>query len=211
MTRDNINGVNGVRGHITLWRVDEQTGLKVPVGSQPNQIQYSWGYIAARQIGYRPGPDRPNYHISAVYIEFENQIDPAQEIAVSPFSRDIGISYYNSLSTSVQRDFLRIPLIIEPTGGVSTGFEGNLPTEQQLNKLTFFAQTVGTQGVHGKPFSHNGAGGSSKVYAAALVAAPNFSDRTKDVIFARTVFQPANQVTKEASSQIGLTWSIAFE
>ncbi len=102
-------------------------------------------------------------------------------------------------------------MIIEPTGGVSTGFEGNLPTEQQLNKLTFFAQTVGTQGVHGKPFSHNGAGGSSKVYAAALVAAPNFSDRTKDVIFARTVFQPANQVTKEASSQIGLTWSIAFE
>ncbi len=84
MTRDNINGVNGVRGHITLWRVDEQTGLKVPVGSQPNQIQYSWGYIAARQIGYRPGPDRPNYHISAVYIEFENQIDPAQEIAACP-------------------------------------------------------------------------------------------------------------------------------
>jgi hypothetical protein len=94
---------------------------------------------------------------------------------------------------------------------VSTGYEANLPTEQQLNKLTFFVQTVGTQGVHGKIFSHNASGGTSKVYAAALVAAPLYSDRTKDVIFARTMFIPSNQVTKEASSQIGLTWDIAFE
>jgi len=211
MTNDSVNGSSGVRGEITLWRVDEATGLRIPVGSQKNQIQYSWGFIAAKQIGYRPNPERYNYNISAVYIEFENQIDPEQEISVAPFPRDVGISYYNELAASTDRDFLRIPLIIEPAGGVSAGYEANLPIEQQLNKLTFFVQTVGTMGVHGKTFSHNAAGGTSKVYAAALVAAPTYSDRTKDVIFARTMFNPANQVTKEASSQIGLTWEIAFE
>lgn len=208
---DKLNGNNGVRGHITLWRVDPETGLRTPVGAQPNQIQYSWGFIAAKQIGYRPNPERPNYHISAVYMEFENQLDPEDEISVDPFDRDLGINYYNALGDSVSRDFLRIPLIVEPLGSVSAGYEANLPTEQQLNKLTFFVQTSGTQGVHGKEFSHAGEGGTSKVYSAALVAAPDFGDRTKDVVFARTVFQVANQVTKEASSQIGLTWDIAFE
>lgn len=211
MTDDTIRGGNGVRGNITLWQIDEKTGLKIPVGSQKNQIQYSWGFIAAKQIGYRPNPERYSYNISAVYIEFENQTDPEDDISVAPFSRDLGINYYNALVDSPNRDFLRIPLIIEPAGSVSSGYEANLPTEQQLNKLTFFVQTVGTQGVHGKTFSHNAAGGTSKVYAAALAAAPLYSDRTKDVIFARTMFIPSNQVTKEASSQIGLTWDIAFE
>ena len=210
MIIDNVTGGSGVKGHIGVWRVSDD-GLWSKVGAQPNQIQYSWGYIAAKQIGYRPGPDRPNYHISALYLEFENQVDPSVDISVATFDRDLGITYYNNLGSSTSRDFLRIPLILEPAGSVSAGFEGNLPTEQQLNKLTFFAQSVGTTGVHGKDFSHSGAGGTSKVYAAALVAAPDFNDRTKDVIFARTVFLAANQVTKEASSQIGLTWDIAFE
>ena len=70
----------------------------------------------------------------------------------------------------------------------------------------FFVQTAGGQGVHGKAF-----GTTSKVYAASLIAAPVFSDRTKDVIFARTIFSTENQVTKEPSSQIGITWDIAFE
>lgn len=211
MTDDKISANDGVRGHITLWQVDEATGLKIPVGAQPNQIQYSWGYIAAKQIGYRPNPERLNYNISAVYLEFENQIDPEEEISAAPFSRDLGIGYYNALVNNPKRDFLRIPLILEPAGSVSAGYEANLPTEQQLNKLTFFVQSVGTTGVHGRQFSHAAENGTSKVFAAALVAAPMFSDRTKDVIFARTVFLPQNQVTKEASSQIGLTWEIAFE
>lgn len=198
---------SSVSGHITVWRVDDITGNKILVGNQPNQIQYSWGFIAAKQIGYRPQPDRYNYNISAIYVEFENQADPETEIAVSAFDRDLGISYYNAMVDSTTRDFLRIPLTIEPAGNIVSGYEDKLPLEQQINKLTFFVQTAGTTGVHGKTFSHTV---NSKVYAAALVAAPVFSDRTKDVVFARTIFNPANQVTKEASSQIGITWDISF-
>lgn len=196
-----------VRGHVGVWRVQPESGEKCLIGSQPNQIQYSWGYIAARQIGYRPQPDRYSYHISAMYIEFENQADPETEIAVSGFPRDLGVSYYNGLVNSNNRDFLRVPLILEPTGSVYANYESFLPVDQQLNKLTFFVQTSGVAGVHGKTFSHTV---NSKIYAAALVAAPTFGDRTKDVVFARTILNPVNQVTKEASSQIGITWDISF-
>lgn len=196
-----------VRGHVRLWQMCE-TGQKNLLVSQPNQIQYSWGFIAAKQLGFRPQPDRLNYNISALYIEFENVANSATPIAVAPFERDLGIGYYNSLSASSTRDFLRIPLTLEPAGSVSAGYEAYLPIEQQLNKLTFFVQTAGTAGVFGKTFSHTV---NSKIYAAALVAAPKYDDRARDVIFARTIFTADNQVTKEASSQIGITWDVAFE
>lgn len=210
MVSDKISATNfNVRGHVTIWRVDEKTGLQTPVGDQPNQIQFTWGFIAANCFGRRPQPGQPGYHISALYVEYENQNDPEQPVSVaSTFSRSVGIPYYNALVDSTNRDFLRIPITIEPAFGLSSGYSANLPVDQQVNKLTFFAQTSGVVGSLGRPFSHTT---NSKVFSAALVAAPVFSDRTKDVIFARTVFNVDNQVTKEASSQIGITWDIAFE
>lgn len=206
MTNDSINPTTGVRGVVTLWRIDEKTGLKIPHGTQKNQIQFTWGYAAARHLGFRPSADRPSYHISTLYVEFENQSGPETPISVAPFSRSIATSYYANLTG--QRDYLRIPIIIEPTLSVSDGYAENLPVNQSANQLTFFVQTSGTAGMHGLPFASNV---NSKVYAAALVAAPDFNDPTKDVVFARTMFTTANQITKEASSQIGITWDIAFE
>ena len=209
MASDTINpALFNVHGQVTLWKIDEKTGLKLPIFTQSNQIQYSWGFVAANCIGLRRQADRPDYTISGMYVEFENQTNPADTVSVSSsFSRDIGIPYYNSLSSSSTRDFLRVPFAIEPSLGLSAGYAANLPPSQQANKLTFFVQTAGTSGAFGKPFSNSH---NSKVFAAALVATPVFGDRTKDVVFARTVFDTSNQVTKEASSQIGVTWDIAF-
>jgi len=204
MAADKVN--NHVRGYVSVWRVDDATGEKTLLGAQPNQIQYTWGFLAAKQLGYRPQADRLNYHISAMYIEFENQDDPETPVAAGSFGRDLGKNYYNALTGD--RDFLRVPMLVEPTGGIVSGYESLLPQEQQINKLTFFVQTAGMVGENGLPFS---SAQGSKVYAAALVATPVFSDKSKDVIFARTVFDTANQVTKETSSQIGITWEIAFE
>ena len=208
MATDKIgkNG-SGVRGHVTLWRV-EDSGLLTPLHDQHNQIQYSWGHIAARQLGYRPQSDRPSYHISAMYLEFENVANPGDAVTVSDFDRDLGATYFDELMYSAVQDFLRVPLRLEPSLGISNGYEDFFTEGLNGNQLTFFAQTSGLAGVHGKSFSHTV---NSKVYAATLVATPVFSDRTKDVVFARTVFEEEHQVTKEASSQIGITWDIAFE
>jgi len=198
---------SGVRGHVSLWRVTAD-GVLTPLHSQPNQIQYSWGHIAARQLGFRPQAGRPSYHISAMYIEFENVGAPEDPLTVASFGRDLNLDYYNDLVSSATQDFLRVPLRLEPTLGVSTDYEDYFTVGQSGNQLTFFAQTSGLLGVHGKSFSHSV---NSKISAAALVATPNFSDATQDVIFARTTFASGDQVTKEASAQIGITWDIAFE
>ena len=203
-----VDAFCSVRGRVTLWNVDDATGLRTPIVSKSNQIQYSWGFIAAKQLGYRRNAERHDYHISGMYMEYENQAEPETPISVSTFERDLGLAYYNSLATSEDRDYLRVPLRLEPTLTIATGFSSYFVEGQSGNQLTFFAQTSGTSGVNGKLF---GASVNSKVYAAALVATPVFSDRTQDVIFARTFFDVGDQTTKEPSSQIGITWDISFE
>jgi hypothetical protein len=209
MATDKISAsASGVRGRVSLWRVAEPSGARTLLHSQPNLILYSWGHIAARQLGFRRQAGRPDYHISAMYLEFENLASPSSTVTVPTFTRELGLDYFNELSDSATRDFLRVPMRLEPTLGISTGFESYFTDGVDGNQLTFFVQTSGVTGVHGKTFSHSV---NSKIYAATLVAAPVFSDRTQDVVFARTAFSGANQVTKEASSQIGITWDIAFE
>ena len=209
MATDKIgtNG-SGVRGRVSLWRIDEASGARTLLHSQPNQIQYSWGHIAARQLGFRRQAGRPDYYISAMYLEFENLASPSNTVTVPAFERDLGAAYFDGLLASATQDFLRVPMRLEPTLGIAAGSEDYFTAGVDGNQLTFFVQTSGVAGVHGKTFSHTV---NSKIYAATLVAAPVFSDRTQDVVFARTTFSGANQVTKEASSQIGITWDIAFE
>lgn len=208
MPSDIIN--SGVRGHVTVWQVDEKTGLKVPVTEQANQIQVSWGHIAARQIGLRSQPDRDSFVISGMYFEYENQADPTAFVSTAEFLRTLGLEYYSSLALSGTRDYLRVPMRLEPALSISPTSIGAsvLSVSALSNQLTFFAQTSGVSGVNGKPFSHTV---NSKVFAASLVAMPRFDDRTRDVLFARILFDLGNQTSKEASAQIGITWDIAFE
>lgn len=200
-----------VRGTVTLWRVDEKTGLKTPIVSKSNQIQVGWGFIAAKQLGFRPQPDRDQYYISGMYFEYENQEDPDAPISVPSFPRTLGVEHYTSLTAP--KDFLRVPLRLEPTVGIAATSEGATVLQQagQGNQLTFFAQTAGNGGFNNGtdcPFSHTA---NSKVYSAALVAMPRFDDQSRDIVFARTNFDIGDQTSKEASSQIGITWDIAFE
>ena len=200
--------ITGVKGRVGLWRVDETTGTLTLLAQKRNQIQYSWGFIAAKQIGYRRSSDRPDYHISAMYIEYENQADPETPISISSFDRGVGLPYYNALALDPVRDYLRVPVRLEPTLTIAAGFENYFTLGTTGNQLTFFAQTSGVTGVNGKTF---GASVNSKVYGVALVATPVFSDRTQDVVFSRTFFDVGDQTTKEPSSQIGITWDISFE
>ena len=198
---------SGIRGQVSLWRIAEPSGTRTFLHSQPNQIQYSWGHIAARQLGFRRQAGRPDYYISAMYLEFENLASPSSTVTAPSFTRDLGLDYFNELLDSATRDFIRVPMRLEPALGISTGFEPYFTDGVDGNQLTFFVQSAGVVGVHGKTFSHSV---NSKIYAATLVAAPT-GDRTQDVVFARTTFAGAEQVTKEASSQIGISWDIAFE
>lgn len=201
-----INSGTHVSGFVSLSRIDERTGTQTVIAAQKNQIQYTWGHIAAMLFGALPGTDREKYRVGAVYFEYENVLSAGTNV-VEPttFPKTLDISYYNSLGSN--RDFLRIPIQVTPALSTAAGYQSLLPTENQTNQLTFFAQTSGAAGHFGLGFS---SAAYSKIYAAALVATPSIEDQTKDVIFARTVFNTDAQVVKDASSQIGITWTVAF-
>jgi len=198
-----------VRGRIGLWRIIEpgrrggQRRIEPISKIKPNQIQYSWGFVAAQAIGRG---DR-SYRVRTLYIEYENVASPGDPVTVPTFGRDEGLEYYSDLQFSAARDYLRVPLLVDPDVGIEPGFEDFFTEGVDGNKLTFYTQTQGTAGVHGKPFTN---AANSKVCGAALVATPDFQDVTQDVIFARTYFDSADHEVKQVSSQFGITWEVSF-
>lgn len=164
----------------------------------PNLVLYEWGAIFARLLT----GGQPQYRISHVYFEYENVGDPDDAVSPPAFGREpsAGVDYYNALSGSADRDYLRVPLIAA-TVGVSDA--DNFP---KGNVATFFAQTSGVQGVHGKPFSD---ANNSKVFGGALVAAVDEDDSTQDLVMSRFYLPTAEQQVKLASSQIGFEWELA--
>ena len=196
-----------ISGRTQLWRVFTGRRFRPVTPAQPdwrpNQIQYSAGFVAAQCIGFGD----KKFRINGMYIEYENLADPEDPVVVPTYTKADGIEYYEDLQSSGTRDFLRVPLVQLPLLGVVTGFEDYFQ-EGQGNSLTFFALTQGSTGVHGKTFSDSV---NSKVCGVALVATPVFGDRTQDVIFARTYYDPSDQILKEPAHQIGVTWEIQFK
>lgn len=165
---------------------------------KPNLLLYDWGTIISQLL--RNNPDGKSRHISTMYLEFEN--NGGALVSTPTPARDEGKSYYDSLSGSGTRDYLRVPI-------VATQLEASDETLFPAgNQPTFFAQAQGTTGVHGKAFS---AAQQSRVYGAALVATPDSSDDSQDLVFARIYYTTsAEQLIKSASVQIGVDWRVTF-
>ena len=198
-----------VTGHISVCdiqyrRQDRQhPRLVTPLFHQPNQIQAGWGAIFAQLLlGNR------EYAINTIYIEFENVASAGDPVTPPTFTNTEGAEYYTDLSLSASRDFIRAPLILNPDLGVADGFASIFDGIANGNKLTYFTQSQGSVGYHGKTYSN---AVNSKVFGVALVAAPDQQDQTADLVAARTYFETANQTVKQASSQIGIVWDLSFK
>lgn len=179
-----------VRGYQGEW-------IKTPWVS--NLVLREWGGIVGKLLTLGSN----NYRISTMYLEFENVPVPNTPVSIPVFDRDppSGVSYYNGLITSLNRDYLRVPMIA-----------GILDSTDQIlypngNLLTFFAQTSGVVGVHGKPFSD---ANNSVVFGGALVATPDVNDATQDLILSRFYFPVADQQPKLPTGQIGLEWELTL-
>lgn len=140
-------------------------------------------------------PDGKPYHISHMYIEFEN--NGHANVAIPTVNRGEGRSYYDALSSP--QDYLRVPLTATKITSV-----GDLTN----NVSTFYAQTAGTTGVNGLPFSH---AVESRVYGGAVVAAPVPEDETQDLVLARFYFSADSQVNKIQSSAVGIAVPIEWQ
>jgi hypothetical protein len=158
-----------------------------------NLILNEWAAILGELL--RGAPDRKPYQFGAMYIEFENNGGAA--VSTPTPLRTEASSYYADLVSDSTRDYLRVPV----TAVTLTSTDENFP---RGNRLTAYAQTDGTVGVHGKPFSP---ASQSRVYGAALVSTPDFGDASQDLIWSRMYYtDTSRQLIALASSQVGLAW-----
>ena len=192
---------NYPHGRVQLYQVDSNN-VWTPQANTTNTVLYDWGFIAAKAIGEGDS----SYRVNATYIEFENVASPSDTVSVPTIDRSEGLTYYNGLSGN--QDFLRVELIGLPSITIEDGFESYFTEGETGNLLTFFAQSSGTTGVLGN--ATFGSANNSKIFGAALVAAPVWADRTQDVVFSRSYFATSDQTLKQASSQVGITWEVPF-
>mgnify|MGYP000051780139 CR=1 FL=1 len=139
------------------------------------------------------------YRVAGMYIEFTNVASPGDPVAVPTFSIDDpdAAAYFNGLSASPDTDYLRVPLL---GNQVSASDEELYPLG---NVVTWFAQTTGVVGVHGKAF---GADANSVVTGGALVALVDPADPASDLVYARFYLPQDEQAPKLANGQVSLEW-----
>ena len=193
---ENINHQN-IKGQVRASRIiGGQKQFVTPWRS--NLVMFEWATIVGKLLTQ----GLTNYRIGGMYLEHENVASPGDAVSVPAFDRSGGIEYYNGLSTDPDRDYLRVPLVASQVAVVdATDFPNG-------NELTFFAQTQGVEGVHGKPFDDTN---NSKVFGGALVSFVNEDDATQDIVFSRFYFDVADQQVKLPTSQIGLDWKLTLE
>ncbi len=182
------------RGDVQFCLFNPKTGQIKKLIEKRNLVLYSGADILARLLS-----GDPSFGVNAMYLEFKNLADPSDPITPPPFDRTGGIAYYNGLASSPDTDFLRVPLAVSPAFTASdVNYTGN--------QVTFFAQSEGLSGFHGKLF---GPANNSAVYGAGLIAAPDLPDQSQDRVFSR-VYAGIDKVLKESGFEIGVTWTIRF-
>lgn len=167
-----------------------------------NSIQRDWVRIACQTIG----KGQSNYKIGGMYLEFENVASPGDPVAIPEFSQSAGREYYDGLSGN--QDYLRVPLIGDPTLSVSADMTDFFSGDGvDNNTATFFSQSSGVAGVNGLEFSSSA---NSKLFGLALVAIPDWGDRSLDLIFGRAYYAEGDQIVKAIAHQIGVSWTQKF-
>lgn len=184
-----------IRGRLAVYSAGRRCTVQ-------NQIQYGWGAAVSKLLA----TGNAAYKISTMYVEFENVASGGDVITPPTYTRSEGREYYENLSLLSTRDFLRVPLLLPAAVSVEAGYEDYIP-ENEGNLLTFYTQSQGATGYHGRTFSHSV---NSKVFGAALVVSPDAEDPTADIIVARTYLNSGDQVLKVAASQVGLTWQLSL-
>lgn len=186
-----VVGRPGPSGDLNFW---------FPVTEfQPNDFLYEWATIVGNLL-LRRGL---NYGIGGMYLEFENVGSPGDPVSAPGFTRDADQArpYYDNLALSADRDYLRVPLV---SGALGSSDGTKFP---KGNRVSFFAQSGGEEGVHGKPFS---AAANSVVFGGALVAFVAEDDPTQDLVLSRFYAAVDRQQAKTDSAQVGLEWQVTL-
>lgn len=195
MIRDSYDLKKQTFSPVRYQLINPKTGFVKQTINSNNLVLYGAADILALLLS-----GHPEYKIGAMYIEFKNLADPSDPITPPSFDRSGGLAYYTGLASSPDTDYLRVPIVLNPTLSSS---------DEELyvsNQATFFAISEGVVGVNGKEFS---AAMNSAVYGAALVSTPDFADPTADIVYSRD-YADIGKLLKETGFEIGVTWMQRF-
>jgi len=183
-----------VKGVVRFVSFDKENLWPNKVIVRENDVMFEGADIMAQLLS-----GHSEFAVSTMYLEFKNLAAPGDVIVPPVFDRTGGVDYYNGLIGSPDIDFLRVPLLIGPTLSSSgSSYAGN--------QVTFYAQSEGTTGFHGKTFD---ASANSAVFGAALVSTPSPSDQSQDRVWAR-LYTGIDKVLKQTGYEIGVTWMARF-
>ena len=192
-------------GIYTMSLLDQ--GRRQRLFCRHNLWVYSWGVIAARCLGFGNSGDNLDYRVRTLFLEFENVASPGDAVAVPTISREEGIGYYDDLSGSLVRDYLRIPLLLRPTLSIEDGYEDYI-SEDEGNVLRFAGDTTGmSAGRHGVVFSN---ALNSKIFGIGLAASPYPDDPTRDIVYARDYYEVSEQFVKPVSGVVATSYNLKF-
>jgi hypothetical protein len=183
-TIETLNVTHGLAGFVKVWRTDVKTGEVVLLVDKQNKILKQGAKIIAQLLG-----GKPESKIWGMYIGYNN--DPAFALAAAPV---IDVDY--SVPFSQAHDmagYLREPLTFTPNYLSSAGYEDNT--------VLFSTMITSANGVGGASFMT----GVSNIYEVALIAAPAADNKTKDLVFSRTNFNP---VQYNSSYNFTITWGV---
>ncbi len=174
-------------GVVTAMLFDPITKAISQAVTNRNKIMYGGADVMASRLVSNEAPP-----VNMMYLEFANVTPPSPT-----YDRAGGLAYYRGLGSN--HDILRVPLIVTPT--VSS-------TNQALydgNNSIFISVSEASQG---KINALGVVDGVSSFYGAALVAAADPADLTKDKVFSRVYF--TNALVKTTGKQICTIWNIEF-
>lgn len=180
-------------GYTTIKTVQEDTGVVTSMVAARNAIMYDLVQVVTRLLAGGSA-----YKAAALYFEYQNLDDPADTPDYPSFTKDESVDYYLGLQYSPNKDFVRVPLLSNPTAS---------QVDSNTWRLSVHAITPNvSEGFWEKPFS---AAANSVVIGGALVTTPIAGTQANDLILCRN-YPSGAKVAKVSGEQISMTWNVEF-
>jgi hypothetical protein len=161
-----------------------------------NTVLYDWASI---MTGLMLG--RIEYRVAGMYLEFQNVASPGDPADIPLYDRSGAAQYYAGLSSSPDKDYLRVPLT---AANVSNSDSDKFSLGDTME---FYAVSSGSVGVHGKAFSSSA---NSTIFGVVLAAFVDSGDASRDILMSRFYPDESEQILKTDGRQVAALYRFRF-
>jgi hypothetical protein len=185
-TTEILSASKTLTGFVKIWQSNPTTGESTLLVDKQNMILKGGAKIIAQCLG-----GKVDSKIWGMYIGYNNSVefDPAE--SAPPI--DIDYSHpFSDFASGGDFGYLREPLTFAPNYLSSEGYDSNT--------VLFSTMITTASSAGGAVFNTD-----SQIYEVALVAVPDVTNTTKDVVFSRTNF---NAIQYNSSYNFTITWGV---